>query len=267
MQTDFYASSGPMPLDQAQGLRRLFTGTATRHLAVVSNPYVPFSGVAIERLTAALSLDGQRCLVVDAAETSPPPPAAADFDLAACIDWVSPTVACLPARGLPLRHVNTRGSSARLLDELALAVPEAGATIVHAGALDLARLFGPRSLRPLLLVADHPESVKHAYASLKLLAQRCGWMSADLLLVASPDSPRLPHIAETLRSCADTFIGAAVTDWAIVDPAAMPDQAPSPALSRLVAAQRRTDHDEPPSVPARPTRAAAARRVPLQRGH
>jgi flagellar biosynthesis protein FlhG len=269
---DFYAASGAMPLDQAHGLRRLFTGSGRRHLALVANPHVAFSGVAIERLTAALMRQGQRCLVVDAADDSPPAPEAAALDLASCVDWLSPAMACLPARGLPLRYVNTRGSSARLLDALAEAVPEAGVVVVHAGAMDLARLFAPGALRPILLAADHPESVKHAYASLKLLAQRCGWLSADLLVVASPSSRRLPHIAATLRSCADTFIGAAVTDWAAIDPAAMAESASEAALARLAAAQLRADPDEPRLEPAAawPERrggAAAARRTPAWRGH
>lgn len=53
---DFYATSASMPLDQADGLRRLFAGARGRCLVpLVSNPHVPFSGAAIERLTAALA--------------------------------------------------------------------------------------------------------------------------------------------------------------------------------------------------------------------
>jgi len=267
MRPDFYGSGQPMPLDQAHGLRRLFTGSAQRYLALVSNPYVAFGGIAIERLTAALVAQGQRNLVIDAADSSPPPPEAAALDLAGCVDWLSPAVACLPARGLPLHYVNTRGSSARLLEEAAAAVPEAGTMVVHAGALDLARLFTVHALRPILLVADHPESVKHAYASLKLLAQRRGWMSADLLLVASRSSPRLAHIAETLRSCADTFIGAAVAAWAVVDPAAGTDEATEPALARLVTRQLHNDPEEALPSSTWAARTAAARRAPQRRGH
>ena len=58
--------------------------------------------------------------------------------------------------------------------------------LVHAGASDLARLFARRALRPLLLAADQPESVTHAYAAMKLLALRCALMSYDLLLAAPP---------------------------------------------------------------------------------
>jgi hypothetical protein len=254
---DFYAS-GAMPFDdavsmaqadQAQGLRRLFAGAATRHVALVANPHVAFTGVALERLAAALALQGRRTLIVDAAEQSPPPPESAAFDLAAAVETLSPGIAYLPARGLPLAYVNTRGSSARLLDDLAAAAPRADTVLVHAGAADLARLFTRRALRPMLLAADHPESVKHAYASMKLLAQRCAWMSADLLIVAGAQSPRTRHIAGSMARCADLFIGAALTGWAAVDPSSEPTSVPDAALRRLVAAQLQPADDAGP-VPA-----------------
>lgn len=234
---DFYAHSRPGPLDQADGLRRLFAGSARRFLALAANPHAAFSGMAIERLATTLAALGRKTLVVDAADSSPAAQEAAAIEIAPCIEKLSPSIFYLAARGLPLRYVNTRGSSARLLDELAGAAPECDVVLLHAGAADLARLFTQRTARPLLLATDHPESVKHAYASLKLLSQRCGWLSADLLLVAPPMSPRLPHIATTLASCADTFIGAAVTAWSTVDPAGCAGDAPPESLRRLVAAQ------------------------------
>jgi hypothetical protein len=245
---DFYAQSRPAPLDQADGLRRLFSGSTRRFLALAANPHVPFGGIAIERLTAALALLGRKTLVVDAADTSPAAPEGAALEVAPCIEKMSPAISYLAARGLPLRYVNTRGSSARLLDELAGAAPECDVVLIHAGATDLARLFTQRAARPLLLASDHPDSVKHAYASLKLLSRRCGWLSADLLIVAPPISPRLPHIASTLASCADTFIGAAVTAWSAVDPASGADEMPADSLRRLVAAQLGLD-DEPTRAP------------------
>jgi hypothetical protein len=251
---DFYAHSRPAPLDQADGLRRIFAGSPRRFLALASNPHAPFSGIALERLTATLALLGRKVLVVDAADGSPAASEAAALEIAPCIEQLSPTIAYLAARGLPLRFVNTRGSSARLLDELASAAPQCDVVLVHAGAADLARLFTQRTARPLLLAGDHPESVKHAYASLKLLSQRCGWLSADLLLVAPPHSPRLPQIASTLASCADTFIGAALTAWSAIDPAGAASDAPSEALRRLVAAQLGLD-DESRPTPHRATHA------------
>jgi flagellar biosynthesis protein FlhG len=231
----------PSPADQAHGLRRLFAGTRACHLALVANPHVPFTSVVLERLTAALAALGLSTLVVDAADHSPPPPELAALDLRGCIEPLAPQVHYLAARGLPLRHVDTRGSSARFLDRLEAAVPQCRVLLVHAGAPDLARLFTRRALRPLLLAADHPESVTQAYAAMKLLAQRNALMSYDLLLAAAPQGARVPLIAQRLASCADTFLGAVVRDWVAIDPAGDVREAPAAALSRLVAAQLRLD--------------------------
>lgn len=260
---DFYSGTRPEPLDQADGLRRLFAGAGKRYLPLASNPHVAFGGVAIERLTAALALQGQHTLIVDACDTAPPAPEAAALELAACIETLTPQVSYLPARGLPMRYVDTRGSSARLLDELSMAAPQADTILVHASAADLARLFTRRAARPMLLAADHPESVKHAYASLKLMAHRCGWLSCDLLLVAPPESPRAAPIAASLASCADSFLGAAVTAWAAIDPACHALETPSVDLLRIVAAQLQLDDDPLPAafvaaLHAAPAQAAVA---------
>ena len=53
---DFYAHSRPMPLDQADGLRRMFAGRQQRVLALVANPYVAFSGVVLDRLVAGIDV-------------------------------------------------------------------------------------------------------------------------------------------------------------------------------------------------------------------
>jgi len=240
---DFYIGTRPAPLDQADGLRRLFAGSSKKFLPLAANPHVAFGGVAIERLTAALALLGHHTLIVDAADTSPAAPEAAALEIGPCIEALAPQVSYLPARGLPMRHVNTRGSSARLLEELATAAPQADVVIVHASAPDLVRLFTRRAARPLLLAADHPESLKHAYASLKLMVQRCGWMACDLMLVAPPLAPRVPHIARSLARCADSFLGAAVAGWAAVDPTSQASDVPTADLCRIVAAQLHLDDD------------------------
>ncbi len=233
-----------LPADQAHGLRRLFGGTLARHIALVANPHVAFDNVVLERLTTALAAMGLNTLVVDAADSSPAPRELAALDLRAGIEPLSERVSYLAARGLPLAHVDTRGSSAHLLDRLQSAAPQCGVFLVHASAGDLARLYPRRSLRPLLLAADQPESLTHAYASMKLLALRCGWMSADLLLAAPAAAPRAPLIAQRLASCADSFLGASLREWVAVDPASDVRDAPSDALRALVAAQLQLPDDE-----------------------
>lgn len=240
------------PADQAHGLRRLFAGAQPRHLALVANPHVAFGGVVLERLTTVLGSLGLHTLVVDAADTSPPPQELAALDLRACIEPLSPQLSYLAARGLPLRHVDARGSSAHFLERVQAAAPQCSVLLVHAGASDLARLYTQRALRPLLLAADVPDSVTHAYAAMKLLALRCGLMSCDLLLAAPPAQPRTALIAGRLASCAESFLGVALRDWVAIDPASDVRDRPGADLHALVAAQLSDGDDahEAPSAPA-----------------
>ena len=253
---DFYsAAPSRAPQDQADGLRRMFSGRQRRVLPLVANPHVPFCGVVLDRLAAVLAEQGRQVLVVDAALHSPAAHELALLDLAACVERLSSRVSYLAARGLPMAHVDTRGCAGAFIDAVQAAAPQAEVILLHAEAADLARLLMHRSARPLLIAADHPESVKHAYATCKLLARRCGLMTYDLLLAAAPGSPRAPGIASTLAHCADGFLGALLHDWALIDPAGEPAAPPDEAMARLLAAQLALE--EAPSRRAVPGRAAS----------
>ena len=238
------------PADQAHGLRRLFADTQAQHIALVANPHVAFAGVVLERLTTVLGGLGLRTLVVDAADNSPPPQELAALDLRAGIETLSPHVSYLAARGLPLGHVDARGSSAHFLDRLQAAAPQCRVLLVHAGASDLARLYAQRALRPLLLACEQPEAVTHAYAAMKLLVTRRNLMSYDLLMAAPPALPRVPAIAQRLASCAESFLGASLHDWVAVDPACDVRDDPGEALTCLVAAQLRGSAEGHEAAPA-----------------
>lgn len=225
------------PADQASGLRRLFGQPRRGLLPVAANPFVPGAQALLETLSAALALRGRHVLVVDAASSAPLPHESALFDLAAGVERLSDHVSYLAARGVPLAHVDTHGSAAAFVDAVFDAAPQADTVLLHADPTDLARMLGRRAARPLLLASDRPESVKHAYACCKLLVQRCGLMTFDLVLSARPRPDRLGAIAERLASCADTFLGAVLHDWAVVDPLFDPLAAHDAALARLVAAQ------------------------------
>ena len=232
MRDDFFHRSQPMPLDQADGLRRMFA-RRPRVVAVASNPHVGFAGVLLERLTTALSALGLSTLMVDAAENAPAPHEYAALDLSVCVETLSEQVSYLAARGLPLRHVDARGSCAGFLQAACDAAPWADVLLVHAPASELSRLLTGRALRPLLLAADHPTSVTHAYAAMKLLAARNGLMSYDLLMACDPHSPRRDRIAPQLADTADRFLGAVLHDWTPVDPASDTQDLPTPDLLRL----------------------------------
>jgi flagellar biosynthesis protein FlhG len=230
--------SRPMPLDQADGLRRLFAHAAVRFVPLLSNPHVAFGGVMIERLATAFAAFRRHTLVVDASERGTEPSDLAWIDLSACVERLGVNLSYLAARGLPMRHVDARGSTSAFLQAAADAAPEADVVLVHAPAPDLARLFARHpdvaNTRPLLLADDRPASVTHAYAGMKLLAQRAGLQVFDLLLGAAPQSPRAERIAMQLGAVADQFTGAVLRDWVQVDPASDALDAPTPALLRLV---------------------------------
>ncbi len=255
---DFYDASSPAPLDQAHGLRQLFAGGARqRLLPLVANPHVAFGGLVLDRVAAVLAASGRQVLVVDAGAGAPPAPELARLDLAMCIERIAPRVGYLPACGLPLAYVDTRGSAGGFIDALQAAAPWADAIVLHAEGFEMARLLARRSARPMLLGADHPESIKHAYASLKLLVQRCGLMGYDLLLAAAPQSPRVGGIAHSLGQCADSFLGAWLHHCAVVDPAGDPAAPADTELRGLLAEQLALD-----DTPWNPAAAWAQRSAP-----
>ena len=238
---DFYSHSRPQPLDQADGLRRMFAGRRRRVLPLVANPFVAFSGLVLDRLGAVLAGQGREVLVVDAASASPPPHEMAALELSACIERVGQRLCYLPAAGLPMAYVDTRGCAGRFIDALQAAAPQAEVILLHADASDLARILKRRAARPVLIGADHPNSIKHAYAGAKLLAQRCSLMTFDLLLAASPQSPRAAAITQSLAGCAETFLSAMLCHAALIDPAEEASAPADEALSELLAAQLALD--------------------------
>lgn len=240
------------PIDQAHGLRRLFAHTRVHFVPVVSNPHIAFGGVMLERLCATFGSFGKHTLVIDAAERSPEPTEMAEVDLAECVEALSPKVSYLAARGLPLSYVDTHGSTAPFLQAAVAAAPQADVVLVHASATDLCRMFMRMgdAIRPcpLLMADDRPASVTHAYAAMKQLTQRAGFVVHDLLLSAAPQSPRAERIAMQLATCADDFLGAVLRDWVQVDPASDVNEAPSAALRRWAVGVLRptTDENAPP---------------------
>ena len=248
--------SRPMPLDQADGLRRLFAHSRVCLVPVVSNPHVAFGGVMLERLCTAFGEHGKHTLVVDASERASAHSEMALLDLAECIEPLSMQVSYLAARGLPLRFVSSNGSTWAFLQAVIEAAPECDVVLVHASASELCRLFARSGelerIRPLILADDRPASVTHAYAAMKLLTQRAGLAVHDLLLGAARHSPRTERIAQQMATCADDFLGAVLHDWVRIDPAGEATQAPSPELRRLVREQLKSAHPQPAQDMAAP---------------
>src|SRR6201997_4825192 len=110
--------SSPPPTDQADGLRRMFAASQAVIVPVVANPHVEHHGAVLARLASVFAEQGLNTLVVDAADTAPEPGELAFIDLGACVAPLSPQLAYLAARGLPLQHVDTHGSCARFLPRM-----------------------------------------------------------------------------------------------------------------------------------------------------
>jgi hypothetical protein len=233
--------------DQAEGLRQMFANAGARFVPVVSNPHIAFGGVMLERLCTAFAERGARVLVVDAGEGAGSAGEMAMIELGQCVERLAPQVSYLPARGLAIRFVDAAGSTGAFLERAAEAAPGCDFVLVHASASELCRMFahgqrgrvaaGAEVACPIVFADDRPASVTHAYASMKLLAQRAGLVVSDLLLGAAPHSPRAERIAAKLAACADNFFAGVLRDWARVDPAGDPCDAPSEALRRVVAAR------------------------------
>jgi flagellar biosynthesis protein FlhG len=228
------------PLDQAHGLRQLFSGRRVRFVPVVSNPHIAFGGLMLERLCSAFGAHGARTLVVDAGERAAQADAAVLVDLAVAIEHLSPQVAYLAARGLLSRCVDADGFTSAFLDCVVDATGEIDVVLVHAPAADLCRLFSRHDPRhaarresyPLLLCDDRPTSVTHAYGALKLLAQRAALLVHDVLLGATPASPRAVRICDQLASCAELYLHATVRHALRIDPAAEANEPATPELRR-----------------------------------
>jgi len=235
------ASTSRAGNDQAAGLRRLFGSARKCFIALAGNEHVPQASLVIDRLCDAAAALGMHTLVVDAADSAPAPHEMALIDLPSCVEPVSDDVSYLAARGLPIRHVDTQGRCTAFLEALEHAAPLADLVLVHAGTVDLARLFAGQRVRPLLLGADTPRAMTEAYAALKRLAQRPGWLAHDLLIVADPQGPRTERLGESLAECAERFLGAAIHDCVVIDPRAEASASADARLIHLLRAQMAQD--------------------------
>jgi flagellar biosynthesis protein FlhG len=238
MTVNFSRSRAGAPGDQADGLRRMFGGGSACLVPVVANPNVEHQGALLARVAAVFAEQGLNTLVVDAADTAPEPGELAFLDLGGCVEALAPRLAYLAARGLPMQSVDTHGSCARFIPKMMDLVPGVDVVVMHAEVRVLCRMLGQRELRPILIGSAATDSLTHTYAALKMMTQRLGLMSFDLVLPTSRrGQPSPQQIADRVADCADRFLGAALRDWAGVDPHLAFDQPASADLVRLAAGQ------------------------------
>src|SRR3989344_4524985 len=149
----------------------MFAARVLRFIPVVANTRSSAGGLVLERLCAAYAAWGLSTLVVDA------------------------------------------GEQARVPSELADASARSDVILVHASASELVRIFADRgrlhNLRPLVFTNDLAEGLTDAYAAVKVLSQRGGWMAYDLLMCAPRHSQQADQVIRRLSQCSDQFLGAA----------------------------------------------------------
>ncbi|TAK84506.1 MAG: flagellar biosynthesis protein [Aquabacterium sp.] len=262
---------GSQPVDQAAGLRQMFSTRMLRFVPVVSNPHLLFGGVVLERLCTAFGTQGLHTLVVDASERAGTPRELAEFDLREGIERLSSECSYLAARGLPLRHVDARGSSSSFLDSLAEAAPHVDVVLVYGSASDLSRTFcdaprrdGALRLRPLISVDDQPAAITHAYAAIKILAQRGGFLAHDLIVCGRTGKTPPAAVAQRLAECADSFLGAAQRSWIEIDPTQPATAVPGPTLAQLARDTLASALVQPAAMlPPHPQAALPARLAPV----
>jgi hypothetical protein len=225
--------------DQAHGLRQLFHSGHRLLLPVVQSEKVGTSGVLLERLCTAFTDAGHQVLLVDAGPSSALPSEWASLDLASSLEPLGDRLQYLAARGLPMHFLDPRGSTAPFVEAALEAQPQAEVVILNAGPSELCRMFlhaeHLHRAPAMLLAEDHPDSVTHAYAAMKLLSQRAGWLVYDLMLSVAARSPRAERISQQMSRCADDFLGAVLRQSLYVDPLCDPCDPPSPALRRWAA--------------------------------
>ncbi len=100
-------------------------------------------------------------------------------------------------------------------------------------------MFAGTTPRPLLLAGNRPDSLTHAYTSMKLLSQRLGALAYDLVVAGDVSLRRASRMGDRLADCADHFLGAALRQVAVIDPQ-LPAHTPLSADLRLLVAERLT---------------------------
>ncbi|WKB54480.1 hypothetical protein [Eleftheria terrae] len=200
--------------DQAHGLRRLFAHHTVHLLPVAANPHAASSHVLLEGLCQGLAAQGLHTLVVDAVPSASgrgvdvAAAIARDLDLGQWIDHFDTHTSVLAAGASLSCFAETEGCATLLFEALREAAPSVDVIVFHADAAVLSALFAQKRVRPLVFTGDDAESLKHAYASMKILAQYGGLLDHAVVMDANEQAIGVPPAALRLVRCASDFLGA-----------------------------------------------------------
>ncbi|UZD55753.1 hypothetical protein [Caldimonas aquatica] len=202
-------------VDQAHGLRRLFAHHTVHLLPVAANPHTPGSHLLLEGLCHGLAAQDLHTLVVDAAPSvyttgvDVAGALARDLDLGQWIDEFDAHTSVLAAApGSLACFGEAQGSASLLFEALREAAPSADVVLFHADASVLSGLFAGRRVRPLVFSGDDAESLKHAYASIKVLVHYAGLLDHAVVMDCAQQAIGVPPAALRLLRCAADFLAA-----------------------------------------------------------
>ena len=247
----------------------MFAGAqALRFVPVVSNPHVAFGGVLLERLCTALRRARRGTLVVDAAEARQRG-RRDGADRPRAVHRAAVAAGLLPRRARPADPLRRCTRARRARSSARCRSRAAGSTSCSStpARSELCRLFARRTRCstapvPAALADDRPASVTHAYASMKLLAQRAGLRGATTCCSAPRRARRAPSASPTqLAACADTSSARCCATGCGSTRPATPREPPGAGLRRLVAASCACS-DEPTAGDGMPRRTWRPRRPP-----
>jgi flagellar biosynthesis protein FlhG len=206
-------------VDQAAGLRRLFSARSVRFIPVVANPFVADQVALAERLCAALEDLRLYTLLVDASGngSSRHRTGGGSHGLASRIDVLTDRIACLP---MPEWTTSAAPGGLQALTE---AAPLSQAVLVLGSATMLTALFGPAGRilsrpRPIVICDARDTSIRHAYGQLKTLAGASDWRDYDVLMSADEGDPAAWHVPGRLAQCAERFLGGVMHDCVSMAP-------------------------------------------------
>lgn len=210
-------------VDQASGLRRLFTPAAPRWLPIVASGEGVGHSTVVAWLAVALADAGVRVLVIDGARgrvarmlgDDRPAVRRANgllellagergFDEVAVSGgegW-----AVLPA-GEDLAELIAGGYDVAALEEaLAATSADFDLVLILAEAATLGPLFAGREARALVLATPTAEAVTAAYSAMKALAVEHGFAAFHLAINRSASPEEAERVGERLRGCAERFL-------------------------------------------------------------
>lgn len=195
-------------MDQASGLRRLFSREQIRFVPVVAHPYVARSSVLMEQLCEAVRSPDLGTLAVDASRTAGANVYQSRNRSRLASERLAPSLGYLDTEVVDTQPAvpHLQQPAQAFLHEVAETMPDADVVLVHGAPPDLVRLFnrhgsGSHAPRFVLLCGDDTPDEPSSYATLKRFVAR-GSVAAHKLMAGALQRART-SVATATRMARD----------------------------------------------------------------